>query len=101
MSRRYSAAADTFQNCGRETSTSVRLESVLRRTHRFKALPLDLIKIAMIRIDKQLTEQGFNAKMLLQVHDELVFEAPRTSFRVLLISFARKWKTLQSSPFPW
>jgi len=36
----------------------------------------DLIKIAMIRIDKQLTEQGFNAKMLLQVHDELVFEAP-------------------------
>jgi len=36
----------------------------------------DLIKIAMIRIDKQLTEQGFNTKMLLQVHDELVFEAP-------------------------
>ncbi len=36
----------------------------------------DLIKIAMIRIDKQLTDQRFNAKMLLQVHDELVFEAP-------------------------
>jgi DNA polymerase-1 len=36
----------------------------------------DLIKIAMIRIDKQLTDQGFAAKMLLQVHDELVFEAP-------------------------
>jgi DNA polymerase-1 len=36
----------------------------------------DLIKIAMIQIDKQLTDQGFKAKMLLQVHDELVFEAP-------------------------
>ena len=36
----------------------------------------DLIKIAMIRIDRQLTDQGFKAKMLLQVHDELVFEAP-------------------------
>jgi DNA polymerase-1 len=36
----------------------------------------DLIKIAMIRIDKQLSDQGFAAKMLLQVHDELVFEAP-------------------------
>jgi DNA polymerase-1 len=36
----------------------------------------DLIKIAMIRIDKHLADQGFNAKMLLQVHDELVFEAP-------------------------
>jgi DNA polymerase-1 len=36
----------------------------------------DLIKIAMIRIDAQLRKQGFAAKMLLQVHDELVFEAP-------------------------
>jgi DNA polymerase I len=36
----------------------------------------DLIKMAMIRIDTALREQGFGAKMLLQVHDELVFEAP-------------------------
>ena len=36
----------------------------------------DLIKIAMIRIDKALADGGFNAKMLLQVHDELVFEVP-------------------------
>ena len=36
----------------------------------------DLIKIAMIRIDASLREQKFAAKMLLQVHDELVFEAP-------------------------
>ncbi len=36
----------------------------------------DLIKIAMIRIDKALNEEGFEARMLLQVHDELVFEFP-------------------------
>jgi len=36
----------------------------------------DLIKIAMIRIDKALTDGGFSGKMLLQVHDELVFEVP-------------------------
>ncbi|MEP6962587.1 MAG: DNA polymerase I, partial [Acidobacteriota bacterium] len=36
----------------------------------------DLIKIAMIRIDKVLTDGGFKTKMLLQVHDELVFEVP-------------------------
>lgn len=36
----------------------------------------DLIKIAMIRIDKALTDGGFKSKMLLQVHDELVFEVP-------------------------
>jgi DNA polymerase-1 len=34
----------------------------------------DLIKLAMIRIDEQL--RGMQAKMLLQVHDELVLEAP-------------------------
>lgn len=36
----------------------------------------DLIKIAMIRIDKAFAQAGFNSKMLLQVHDELVFEVP-------------------------
>jgi DNA polymerase-1 len=36
----------------------------------------DLIKIAMIRIDDALTKGKFAARMLLQVHDELVFEVP-------------------------
>jgi DNA polymerase-1 len=36
----------------------------------------DLIKMAMIRIDRELRDQGSRARMLLQVHDELVFEAP-------------------------
>ncbi len=36
----------------------------------------DLIKIAMIRIDRRLAAEGFRSRMLLQVHDELVFEAP-------------------------
>ena len=36
----------------------------------------DLIKIAMIRIDQRLRTESFGSRMLLQVHDELVFEAP-------------------------
>jgi DNA polymerase-1 len=36
----------------------------------------DLIKIAMIRIDDALRAGNLRTKMLLQVHDELVFEAP-------------------------
>lgn len=36
----------------------------------------DLIKIAMIRIHRRLQESGFQSRMLLQVHDELVLEAP-------------------------
>jgi DNA polymerase-1 len=36
----------------------------------------DLIKLAMIHIDARLADEKFEAKMILQVHDELLFEAP-------------------------
>ncbi|EKB59752.1 DNA polymerase I [Bergeyella zoohelcum] len=36
----------------------------------------DIIKIAMIEISKKLKEENRATKMLLQVHDELIFEAP-------------------------
>lgn len=36
----------------------------------------DIIKVAMIRIQQELTQHEFSTKMLLQVHDELIFEAP-------------------------
>ena len=38
----------------------------------------DLIKLAMISIDRRLSEEKFEATMILQVHDELLFEAPET-----------------------
>ena len=36
----------------------------------------DLIKRAMIEVDRRLRAERFEARMLLQIHDELVFEAP-------------------------
>jgi len=36
----------------------------------------DLIKLAMINIDRRLAAEKLEAKMILQVHDELLFEAP-------------------------
>jgi len=36
----------------------------------------DLIKLAMVRIDREMERRAGQAVMLLQVHDELVFEAP-------------------------
>jgi DNA polymerase-1 len=36
----------------------------------------DMIKIAMVRVHEALAARGLRARMLLQVHDELLFEAP-------------------------
>ena len=36
----------------------------------------DVIKLAMIRIDEDIRKRGLKSRMTLQVHDELVFEAP-------------------------
>lgn len=37
----------------------------------------DMIKMAMIKIHNEFKSRGFKSKMVLQVHDELVFDAPR------------------------
>ena len=45
----------------------------------------DLIKRAMLRVDASLRAQGLSARMLLQVHDELVFEAPPREMEALKV----------------
>ena len=37
----------------------------------------DIMKIAMIRVDRRLRAEGFRSRLLLQVHDELLLEVPR------------------------
>jgi DNA polymerase-1 len=43
----------------------------------------DIVKIAMVRVSNEVREKKLRAKLLLQVHDELVFEAPRSELAVL------------------
>lgn len=44
----------------------------------------DIIKIAMINVAKRLEESGFGAKLLLQVHDELLIECPRENAEAVM-----------------
>jgi len=43
----------------------------------------DLIKLAMIAIDRRLAKEKLSSKMILQVHDELLFEAPEKERKAL------------------
>jgi DNA polymerase-1 len=42
-----------------------------------QSLAADIIKIAMVRLQRELDDGGLAGRMLLQVHDELVFEVPQ------------------------
>ena len=42
----------------------------------FQSTQADIIKKAMVRIEKMLADEGLKTRMLLQVHDELIFEIP-------------------------
>lgn len=46
----------------------------------------DIIKIAMVRVDERLKSEGLQARLILQVHDELIVEAPQDeSMRVAML----------------
>jgi DNA polymerase-1 len=42
-----------------------------------QATAADIMKMAMIKVDQALRSSGLKSRMLLQVHDELIFEAPK------------------------
>ncbi len=60
----------------------------------------DLIKLAMIRIHQELKERKLNSKMLLQVHDELVFEVPREELEPMRALVKQEMETVYSLSVP-
>ncbi len=68
--RRYVREIDSNNRMRREMAERLAINAPLQGT------AADMIKVAMISIHRAMATQKLEAKMLLQVHDELVFEAP-------------------------
>jgi DNA polymerase-1 len=61
----------------------------------------DMIKLAMINIARELHRTGLQTRMLLQVHDELLFEVPEAEVeqaRTLVLNEMRNALTLGDVP---
>jgi DNA polymerase I len=52
----------------------------------------DMIKVAMINVDKAIKKAGLQSKMILQVHDELVFDAVKKELEQLKEIVEREMK---------
>ncbi len=69
------------------TSSNFNLRSFAERTAMntpIQGSAADIIKKAMIDMDEALEREGLKANMLLQVHDELIFEAPKDELAKLM-----------------
>ncbi|HET7195635.1 MAG TPA: DNA polymerase I [Nocardioides sp.] len=66
--RRYLPDLTSDNRMRRETAERMALNAPIQGS------AADLIKVAMLNVDRALTESGLASRMLLQVHDELVFE---------------------------
>ena len=75
--RRCWADDGTSPTSPRATCTCAARRSGRRSTCLYRGPRADIIKIAMIRIMERMTDLGMRSKMILQVHDELIFETPR------------------------
>ena len=60
----------------------------------------DIIKLAMINIDRELENQKMETKMLLQVHDELIFETPIDEIETAKILIKTQMETAYATQVP-
>jgi DNA polymerase-1 len=60
----------------------------------------DVIKVAMVRLDEAMRTAGLQAKMIMQVHDELVFDVPLAEVETLSALIREHMEAAVSLPVP-
>jgi DNA polymerase-1 len=60
----------------------------------------DIIKVAMIHIQSRIEGQGLSTKMIMQVHDELVFEVPEEELQEALPLIQNEMETVMDLSVP-
>jgi DNA polymerase-1 len=75
--RRYIPEINSDNNMIRSEAERIAINTPIQGT------AADLIKMAMINIHTKLKREGYKTRMLLQVHDELVFEVPEAEIAIM------------------
>ena len=60
----------------------------------------DIIKLAMLRVDQALRDEGLEAKLVLQVHDELIVECPEREAEVVTALLKREMEGVAQLSVP-
>jgi DNA polymerase-1 len=60
----------------------------------------DIIKLAMIDVDRWLQTSQFNARLIMQVHDELVLEVPESLSKQLIDEVRQRMSAASSLSVP-
>jgi DNA polymerase-1 len=60
----------------------------------------DLIKLAMIQIDEELRSRKLKSRMLLQVHDDLLFEVPENEIELMRVLVREKMESVHKLSVP-
>jgi DNA polymerase-1 len=85
--RRYLRDIDSRNQLAKSNAERVAVNSPIQGS------AADLIKLAMINIHKELKNKNLGTKMILQVHDELVFDVPKSELEIVKPIIAHCMKT--------
>jgi DNA polymerase-1 len=92
--RRYLPDIQSPNSTIRQASERMAINTPLQGT------AADIIKVAMIHIQNRIEELGLSTKMIMQVHDELVFEVPEEELQKTLPMIQNEMETVMSLSIP-